>query len=114
MSALRPAAAGPVLELAGITKTYNPGTPVATATAAELNQAITMSQSKSEAHNAGAARRTTPSGIEIPAVATATIRTLERIRKSPLVTAPVLSGRRPPGSGPQRRHRRNRVGTLES
>ena len=29
MSALRPAAAGPVLELAGITKTYNPGTPVA-------------------------------------------------------------------------------------
>ena len=30
MSALRPAAAGPVLELAGITKTYNPGTPVAT------------------------------------------------------------------------------------
>ncbi len=46
----------------------------ATATAAELNQAITMSQSKSEAQPATAGRRTTPSGIEIPAVATAAMR----------------------------------------
>lgn len=48
--------------------------PVASATAAVSNQAITMSQSKSEAQAGSAARRTTPSGIEVPAVATPAMR----------------------------------------